>query len=587
MGGIARRLQVHSAEIRSFCRDSRRDAICIRYSAFDRGGIDRKYFSGANFPRELPPFCRKNAPVCLQPCPIWIVLCHEDTQALDEGESMHSFDTSNSTTTTMNSQGPWWKQLTRYHWFVLAVAALGWLFDCLDQQLFILARPAAMAELVPEREGVPKQTTENNRKLAGDISTSIFIAGWALGGLVFGMLGDQLGRAKTMMITILLYSLFTGLSSFAVGVWDFALYRFLTGLGVGGEFAVGVALVAEVMPNSARPYALGLLQALSAVGNVTAAFINLGLGLAAEEGLAWSPWRIMFLIGALPALLALVIRRNLKEPEAWQKAQEQKGTQKQLGSYTELFSNPTYRKHALLGLVLGCSGIIGLWSVGFYTPDLIRTVQAPSVRKDVINELTAANGQETMERVQLVMDKADKAPTLTDKEQEILKLAESRIKGRLTRWQSYTSLMINVGAFLGMFGFGALAQRIGRRPTFALCFVAAFVSTVTVFYSLKELWQIFILVPIMGFCQLSIFAGYAIYFPELFPTRLRSTGTSFCYNVGRFVAACGPLIKMALDRMYSGPDAGRWTGITMSFIFLLGLFILPFLPETKDKPLPE
>ena len=275
---------------------------------------------------------------------------------------MHSFDTPASHTTTALPQGPWWKQLTRYHWFVLAVAALGWLFDCLDQQLFILARPAAMAELVPESEGATKQQTEDTRKLAGDISTSIFIAGWALGGLIFGMLGDQWGRAKTMMITILLYSLFTGLSSFATGVWDFALYRFLTGLGVGGEFAVGVALVAEVMPNSARPYALGLLQALSAVGNVTAAFINLGLGLAAEEGLAWSPWRIMFLIGALPALLALVIRRNLKEPEAWQKAQEQKGTQKQLGSYTELFSNPTYRKHALLGLVLGCSGIIGLFN---------------------------------------------------------------------------------------------------------------------------------------------------------------------------------------------------------------------------------
>ena len=500
---------------------------------------------------------------------------------------MHSFDTPASHTTTALPQGPWWKQLTRYHWFVLAVAALGWLFDCLDQQLFILARPAAMAELVPESEGATKQQTEDTRKLAGDISTSIFIAGWALGGLIFGMLGDQWGRAKTMMITILLYSLFTGLSSFATGVWDFALYRFLTGLGVGGEFAVGVALVAEVMPNSARPYALGLLQALSAVGTVTAAFINLGLGLAAEEGLAWSPWRIMFLIGALPALLALVIRRNLKEPEAWQKAQEQKGTQKQLGSYTELFSNPTYRKHALLGLVLGCSGIIGLWSVGFYTPDLIRAVQTPAVRQDVLKELAAANSQETMDRVKLVMDKAENAPTLTEAELEVQKLAESRIKGRLTRWQSYTSLMINVGAFLGMFGFGALAQRVGRRPAFAVCFVAAFVSTVAVFYSLKELWQIFVLVPIMGFCQLSLFAGYAIYFPELFPTRLRSTGTSFCYNVGRFVAAGGPLIKMALDRMYTGPDAGRWTGITMSFIFLLGLFILTFLHETKGKPLPE
>ena len=122
------------------------------------------------------------------------------------------------------------------------------------------------------------------RRPAGDYATSIFIAGWAAGGLFFGMLGDRIGRAKTMVITVLMYSLFTGLSSFSRTPWDFAVYRFLTGLGVGGEFAVGVALVAEVMPGAARPYALALLQALSGIGNVTAAFIFLGLGVAQERG---------------------------------------------------------------------------------------------------------------------------------------------------------------------------------------------------------------------------------------------------------------------------------------------------------------
>src|SRR3954452_2959938 len=124
---------------------------------------------------------------------------------------------------------------------------------------------------------------------------------WALGGIAFGILGDKLGRAKTMLLTVLCYSAFTGLSALSVGVWDFSFYRFLTGLGVGGEFAVGVALVAEVMPSTAPPSALGLLQALSAFGNITAAFINLGLGIAASEtegGLPYSPWRIMFVIGA-------------------------------------------------------------------------------------------------------------------------------------------------------------------------------------------------------------------------------------------------------------------------------------------------
>ncbi len=500
---------------------------------------------------------------------------------------MHGPDLGPTEAADPNDKRPWWRLLNKYHWFVLIVAALGWLFDCLDQQLFILARPAAMADLVTGSPGEDPAVVERSRKQAGDIATSIFIAGWACGGLVFGMLGDRIGRAKTMMLTILIYSAFTGLSSFSTSPWDFAIYRFLTGLGVGGEFAVGVTLVAEVMPNLARPYALSLLQALSAFGNISAAFINLGLGLAAEEGLPWSPWRIMFLIGAAPALLALVIRRNLKEPEQWKKATHEGVVGKQLGSYSELFSNPLYRKHALLGLALGCSGVIGLWSVGFYTPDLIRSVQTPVVRQAVLQELSSEHDAAIVARVEQAIKDPKSAGELTAAEADVKKLADGRIKGRLTRWQSYTSLMINIGAFFGVYGYGLLSQRIGRKPTFALAFVAAYLSTVTVFWTLSEFWQIFVLVPIMGFCQLSLFGGYAVYFPELFPTRLRSTGTSFCYNVGRFIAATGPLVKTMLDSMYTGPNANRMTGVTMCTVFLFGLLVLPFLPETKGKPLPE
>src|SRR6202044_1219070 len=173
--------------------------------------------------------------------------------------------------------------------------------------------------------------------------------GWGTGGLAFGVLGDRIGRARTMLWTILIYSLFTGLSALSVGFWDFAFYRFLTGLGVGGEFAVGVALVAEVMPDRARPFALGLLQALSAVGNVSAAFINIGLGIAESDGLVgqggvWKPWRIMFLIGAVPALLALLIRSRLREPERWQAAVKEGGTVHKAGSLIELFGDPRWRR---------------------------------------------------------------------------------------------------------------------------------------------------------------------------------------------------------------------------------------------------
>ena len=210
------------------------------------------------------------------------------------------------------NEKPWYTYMNRYHWFVLMVAALGWLFDCLDQQLFLLARGPAMADLL--------QPDQDPNEFGG-YATAIFVLGWATGGLIFGSLGDRIGRARTMVITILIYSACTGLSALSQGFVDFAFYRFLTGLGVGGEFAVGVALVAEVMPDRVRPYALGLLQALSAVGNVAAALIEMGLStMERTGGLVGSleKWRLMFLVGAIPAFLALIVRWKIKDPERCQ-----------------------------------------------------------------------------------------------------------------------------------------------------------------------------------------------------------------------------------------------------------------------------
>lgn len=446
--------------------------------------------------------------------------------------------------------GPWWRHLNRYHWFVLVVAALGWLFDCLDQQLFNLARVPAMKELLAPAKGVPADPALVAEY--GGYATSIFLIGWATGGLTFGMLGDRIGRAKTMMWTILIYSLCTGLSAASTGFWDFAFYRFITGLGVGGEFAVGVSLVAEVMPERARPYALGLLQALSTVGNVTAALISMYMGHLEQSGAIGSAWRWMFIIGAFPALLALVVRARLKEPERWQKMKASGELAKRSAfTYKELFSHPRWRKNAIIGVLLATSGVIGLWGIGFFSIDLIRSVLQKKFIADGVD------------------------PAL--------------IPGKLTYWAGVTSMMINAGAFFGIMGFSKLSQHIGRKPTFAIGFVAAMLSTAMVFWYLKDFNQIFWMVPIMGFCQLSLFGGYAIYFPELFPTHLRSTGTSFCYNVGRFVAAIGPaalgLLTGVVYKDY--PEPMRYAGITMCGIFILGLLVLPFAPETKGQPLPE
>ncbi len=470
----------------------------------------------------------------------------------------------------------WTRELNRYHWFVLIVAALGWLFDTMDQQLFNLARTPAMRELLIV-DGKPPDAAAV-RKASGT-ATSIFLIGWATGGLAFGVLGDRIGRAKTMLWTILIYSLCTGLSALSVGFWDFAFYRFLTGLGVGGEFAVGVALVAEVMPDRARPFALGLLQALSAVGNITAAFISMALGglERAEyfEDLYFfgygpvNPWRIMFVIGTVPALLAIFIRRRLKEPERW-KAAIASGDKKQLGSYSELFGDPRWRKNAIVGMLLAFSGVVGLWGIGFFSFDLLQAV----FRKHM----------------------------------EAQGLSAQEIGGRIGIWVGITSVMQNLGGFFGIYAFSRVTHHLGRKLTLAICFVLAMLSTAYVFWFIDAstiilpAWvpffggsevftDVFWMIPIMGFCQLSLFGGYAIYFPELFPTRLRSTGTSFCYNVGRFVAALGPpLLTMLSNDVYGSyqePLPWRYAAVTMCSVFLLGLVVLPFAPETKGKPLPE
>jgi MFS family permease len=440
----------------------------------------------------------------------------------------------------------WWRELAGYHWFVLIVAALGWLFDCLDQQLFTLARVPAMTELL--RVGNTPAAPGDIAKY-GSLATSIFLLGWASGGLIFGVLGDKIGRARTMLWTILIYSLCTGLSAFSRGFWDFAVYRFITGLGVGGEFAVGVALVAEVMPDRARPYALSLLQALSAVGNISAALINIGLG--ELQDVPMSRWRIMFLIGAMPALLAVAIRLKLREPDRWRALAASRGTGSQLGSYSMLFGNPVWRFRALVGLGLAFAGVVGLWGIGFFSPDLLRLVLTKSF---------TAEG-----------------------------MAPAEVSHQLFRWTGIALVVQNIGGFTGIYCSGLASQRFGRKPTFAVTFACAMAATALVFSSLQNRSQIFWMIPLMGFFQFALFGQYAVYFPELFPTSLRSTGVSFCYNVGRFIAASGPaLLGHLTSSVYAGkPEPMRYAGVTMCAVFLIGLAVLPFAPETRGQALPE
>ncbi|HLF94298.1 MAG TPA: MFS transporter, partial [Planctomycetota bacterium] len=402
----------------------------------------------------------------------------------------------------------WYQGLNKYCWVVLVISALGWLFDTMDQNLFTLVRKTSVEELVfPHKDRLHMKaeerdktlTPEERKKFDADVKqvsgwvTSIFLYGWAAGGFLFGILGDRLGRTKTMIITILIYAVFTGASGL-VNSWPlYGFARFMTGMGVGGEWAAGAALVAETFPQRSRPMALGLLQALSSVGNMMAAAITWGI-----EG-AGLGWRIVYFVGAAPALLVLWIRRSVKEPEQWVQAKERASMGKEMGKIGELFTHPVLRRNLIASVLMGSAGVAALWGIGFFSTDF------------VLGELTAAN-----------ID------------------ADSR-----NRTKNIMFLLQNLGSFFGIYTFALLTERIGRKKAFYLSYALAWVSILVFFWSLagsgaKAQTLALVLAPILGFCTLMPFAGFTIYFPELFPTRLRTTGCGFAYNAARILAANAP-----------------------------------------------
>jgi len=431
----------------------------------------------------------------------------------------------------------WYQGITRYQWLVLVVAALGWLFDTMDQNIFTIMRQPAVKELLIKL--VPPAELQSSVNVYGGIITSIFLLGWAAGGAIFGVLGDRLGRTRTMVYTILIYACFTGLSATAQTWQQLAAFRFLTALGVGGEWAAGASLVAEVFPKRSRAMALGSLQSLSAVGNMAAALICLAL-----SGVSW---RWAFVVGVLPAFVVVVIRRSLKEPERWQHAKEvaQSEAGKELGALGDLFRDPVLRRHTIAATLLATAGVGGLWGVGFWTPDLLTIALKP------------------------------------------LNLATDQ----MTRYRSYVFLVQQAGALFGMYAYAVFSERTSRRGALLIFFLLAWAAVEGMFWTTHSFLQAMIWAPILGFCTLGPFSAYTIYFPELYPTRVRATGCGFCYNCARVLAAGAPFALGGLSRQFAiahGADMGfRMAAGVIACIYVVGLLGLALAPETKGKPLPD
>ena len=434
----------------------------------------------------------------------------------------------------------WYQGLTWYHWVVVLIASAGWLFDCMDQRIFALARQPALTEVLGNPSG------EIVKSWVGWATASMMI-GWATGGIIFGIMSDRWGRVKTMVFTLLVYSGFTGLSGISQTGWDFLAYRFLVGLGVGGMFGAATTLVAESVPARFRTVALGSLQALSAFGNIFGSLISTVIQ-PGNPDFMWglAGWRVIFFVGIIPALLVIPTALFLREPERWKEAkrriQEGEDLSQHAGSIPDLFRHPVWRRNLLVGVTLGLAGMAGLWGIGFFSPELVST---------------ALEGES-----QQVVD---------------------RVRGLGTALQ-------DVGSFLGIMTFTVIAAWLGRKPAFLLGFLACLVTTIFVFNNLNEASDAYWMLPLMGFAQLSVFGGYSIYFPELFPTRLRGTGVGFCYNTVRYLAAGFPPMLMALNSMLVSQgteEPFRVAATIMSSIFVLGIVALIWAPETKGQPLPE
>jgi MFS family permease len=447
-----------------------------------------------------------------------------------------------TTDTAQAGRRSWMKEVSRYQWLVLAVAWLGWVFDSMDGTLYSLVQKPSMTELMGPA------ATEATISFYSSAVFSATLVGWAMGGVIFGIIADYIGRTKALVATILIYSLFTGLSAVADTWWQLAIFRFITGLGLGGEWAAGAALVAEVWPDRLRAKAGAILQSAAAFGYFFAAVINLLVGVHS--------WRYVYLIGALPAIFVLFIRMIVKEPDAWvevrdrrrlarveSKVESKSDEADELHTFTlkQLFG-PRLRRDTVVASLLAFVVLLALWGATMWIPAAIRETVTPPAGLD-------AAGQQKY----------------------------------LTAQASYAIMLLNGGALFGYLWFGPLADRFGRRAAFAVYFIGGVVLFPVTFLLTTNATQVFFLLPLVGFFTLGITSGFPIYLPELFPTHVRTTGVGFCYNAGRIITAGGVFLTGYLVGAFGGSYAKAASAV--SLVYILGIFLLLFARETRGRRL--
>lgn len=395
------------------------------------------------------------------------------------------------------------------------------MFDGLEMGIFpLVARPALHSMLPADTAGGPDQFIA---MWMGGI-TALFLVGAACGGLIFGWLGDRIGRVRAMMLSILTYSVFSGLCFFAQSPWHLGALRFLAALGMGGEWSLGVALVMETWPHDKRPLLAGVIGAASNVGFTLIGIFGFYFKVTQDS------WRWVMIAGAAPAALALGIQMLVPESEQWRAAVQRGGGKSTLG---EVFSG-RLRRTTLLAIAFASIALIGTWASVQWLP----------------------------------------------------LWADQLTGGKVPSAKAVTQCLSGVGAIIGCLFGALLAGRIGRRPAyFGLC-LGSLATCAVLFRGMTQYNPLFLgMVLVVGAITAAFYGWLPLYLPEQFPTRVRATGQGVCFNSGRIFAAAGALVQGQLVGAYGGSYARA--GATITFIYALGMVLIWLAPETKGRPLPE
>lgn len=496
---------------------------------------------------------------------------------------------------------------SRAAWLALIAALLGWMFDGAEQGLFTLVGNAAVKDLLEETGRADQAATWYGAIIA------TFLVGAATGGVVFGWLGDRIGRVRAMSLSVLVYALFTGFCGVVRNVEEFAVLRFIASLGMGGEWSLGVALVMEVWPNRSRALMAGLIGAAANVGYLLVALVGMGLDALLESRIpnllsalglstdtitmltAHKGWRLMMMIGTTPALLTFLFRMFVPESAKWEEEQR-KGT------------TSHWATADLLGVLIGLIGptlIIVVWAYPWQWLPLAGRIAATVIglaiaivgytfpvvqflrRSAASKEQTAIETSGIMKKMLIGACLSGVALLGTWASLQWAAKWAGEMTGNQFQSREWTQVSLALGAIVGTILAALAGDWLGRRLTYFLLCILSLASAQFLYGVNKEFGPLFLASCfVAGGFTASFYGWLPLYLPELFPTRLRATGQGFSYNFGRILAAVGSLQAGVLqDKVFEGkfPKAG----MMMSLIYIIGLGIIWLAPETKGKPLPE